>query len=72
VLVDTLVWVARFKQCNEPLVALLYAGWVVCHPNVVLEVACGTPPQCHHIIAMLGELETSSVAAAGELLALFK
>lgn len=72
VLVDTSVWVAHFKQRNEPLVALLYAGWVVCHPNVVVEVACGTPPQRHQIIAMLGELEISPVATAGELLALLE
>jgi hypothetical protein len=72
VLVDTSVWVAHFKQRNEPLVALLYAGWVVCHPNVVVEVACGTPPQRHQIITMLGELETSPVATACELLALLE
>jgi hypothetical protein len=72
VLVDTSVWVAHFKQRNEPLVALLYAGWVVCHPHVMVEVACGTPPQRHQIITMLGELDTSPVATAGELLALLE
>jgi len=72
VLVDTSVWVAHFKQRNEPLVALLHGGWVVCHPHVVVEVACGTPPQRHQIITMLGELETSPVATAGELLALLE
>jgi predicted nucleic acid-binding protein len=72
VLVDTSVWVAHFKQRNEPLVALLHAGWVVCHPHVVVEVACGTPPQRHQIIDMLGELETLPVATTDELLALLE
>lgn len=72
VLVDTSVWVAHFKQRNEPLVALLYAGWVVCHPHVVVEVACGTPPQRHQIIEMLSELETLPVATPDELLTLLE
>ena len=72
VLVDTSVWVAHFKQRNEALVALLHAGWVVCHPHVVVEVACGTPPQRQQIIEMLSELEALPVATPGELLALLE
>lgn len=72
VLVDTSVWVGHFKQHNEALVALLLAGWVVCHPRVVLEVACGIRPQRQPIIGMLGELETSPVATPVELLTLLE
>ena len=72
VLVDTSVWVSHFKQRDGRLVALLEAGLVVCHPYVVVEVACGTPPRRSDIIDMLGELESVSIASPGELLALIQ
>lgn len=68
VLVDTSVWVGHFKQRNERLVALLEEGRVVCHPYVVVEVACGTPPNRRDIIALLGELESTPVATPDEVL----
>lgn len=72
VLVDTSVWVGHFKQRDERLVALLEAGLVVCHPHVVVEVACGTPPGRNHIIDRLNELESVPVASPDELLALLQ
>ena len=72
VLVDTSVWVGHFKQRDEQLVALLQAGWVACHPYVVVEVACGTPARRHEIIDMLRQLESVPVATADELLALLQ
>jgi predicted nucleic acid-binding protein len=67
VLVDTSVWVAHFKQRNAHLAALLDAGRVVCHPTIVVEVACGTPPNRREIIALLAELESMPVASPDEL-----
>ena len=72
VLVDTSVWVGHFKQRDEQLVALLEAGVVVCHPYVVVEVACGTPPRRREIIDLLGELESVAVATTDELLELLQ
>lgn len=72
VLVDTSVWVGHFKQRNERLVALLEEGRVVCHPYVVTEVACGTPPGRRAIIAMLAELESAPLATPEELLELIE
>ena len=72
VLVDTSVWVGHFKQRNERLVALLEAGRVVCHPYVVTEVACGTPPSRRAIIGMLAELESTPLATPEELLELIE
>lgn len=72
VLVDTSVWVAHFKQRDEQLVALLEAGLVVCHPYVVAEVACGTPPRRAEIIGMLRELECVQVATPDELIELLQ
>ena len=70
VLVDSSVWVGHFKQRNDHLVARLEDGAVICHPYVVAEVACGTPPGRQAIIGMLAELESAPVATQEELLAM--
>jgi predicted nucleic acid-binding protein len=44
VLVDTSVWVGHFRRANPVLQSLLEGDRVLCHPLVVLELACGTPP----------------------------
>lgn len=44
VLIDSSVWVGDFRLRNDHLVELLHEGVVICHPYVVEEVACGTPP----------------------------
>ena len=72
VLVDTSVWVAHFKQRNEHLAALLESGLVVCHPFVVVEVACGTPPRRAAVIDALSALDQAPVATPPELLALLQ
>jgi predicted nucleic acid-binding protein len=72
VLVDTSVWVGHFKQNNEHLVALLEQGCVVNHPYVVVELACGTPPNRNSIIALLSLLETVTVATPAEVLLLIE
>lgn len=72
VLIDTSVWVGHFKRRDERLVALLEAGLVLCHPYVVVEVACGTPPRRSEVIDMLRALQSVHVATADELLALLQ
>lgn len=68
VLVDSSVWVGHFKQRNEHLAHLLEQGLVICHPYVVAEIACGTPPDRKAIISMLADLESAPVATQDELL----
>jgi hypothetical protein len=72
ILVDSSVWVGHFKQRNEQLAELLEAGVVVCHPHIVMEIACGTPPNRRAIIGMLAELESTPVATSTELLAMLE
>ena len=72
VLVDTSVWVGHFKRRNEHLVALLESGMVVCHPFVVVEVACGTPPSRQAVVSMLGQLASMPVATTDEVLELIE
>ena len=44
VLVDTSVWVDHFRLGNAALERLLIQDAVLCHPWVLGEIACGTPP----------------------------
>jgi predicted nucleic acid-binding protein len=44
VLVDTSLWVGHFRRANPVLQSLLATDQVLCHPLIVLELACGTPP----------------------------
>lgn len=69
VLVDTSVWVAHFRQRDAHLVTLLERGLVLCHPHVVVEVACGTPAARNAIVSMMATLDSVPVAHQAELLA---
>lgn len=44
VLVHTSVWIGHFRKANPALRALLEKDRVLCHPMVVLDLACGAPP----------------------------
>lgn len=72
VLVDSSVWVGHFKQRNDHLVALLEEGAVVCHPYIIGEIACGTPPARKAIVGMLSELQSAPVATQEEFLAMME
>jgi len=45
VLVDTSVWVAHFRASSPVLTNLLLMDEAMTHPMVLLELACGTPPE---------------------------
>ncbi len=45
VLVDTSVWVDHFRRRNDNLVNLMSLDMALIHPMVLLELACGTPPE---------------------------
>lgn len=44
VLADTSIWVSHFRKANISLQSLLINDQVLCHPLVLLELACGSPP----------------------------
>ena len=56
ILVDTSIWVDHFRRRNAELVQLLAEDRVWCHPLVIGEMACGTPPQRERTLAELGLL----------------
>jgi hypothetical protein len=73
VLADTSVWVAHFRRASPVLQALLAADQVLCHPLIVLELACGTPPvRRERTIGDLKMLQQAIVATTDETLALIE
>lgn len=71
VLADTSVWVAHFRRANPVLQSLLATDQALCHPLIVLELACGTPPAPRErTIGDLKKLRQAVVATTEETLAL--
>lgn len=69
VLVDSSVWVSHFRRPLPALTALLLADRVLCHPLVLLELACGTPPAPRQTtLRELQRLRQPSVASTDEVL----
>ena len=73
VLVDTSVWVAHFRNGNPVLRSLIEMDQVLCHPLIVLELACGTPPAPRErTLGDLRKLQQAVVATTDELLVLIE
>ena len=73
VLADTSVWVAHFRKPNRVLQTLLSADQVLCHPMVLIEIACGTPPAPRErTLTDLRQLRSAAVASTDETLALIE
>jgi predicted nucleic acid-binding protein len=71
--VDSSVWVAHFRKPNRGLQSLLAADQVLCHPLIVIEIACGTPPSPRdQTLRHLRRLRSSAVATIDETLALIE
>lgn len=73
VLADTSVWVAHFRKPNALLQSLLSADQVLCHPLVLIEIACGTPPAPRkRTLNDLKQLRSAVVSTTEETLALIE
>ena len=71
VLADTSVWVAHFRRTNPALQALLARDQIICHPLIILELACGTPPSPRErTLGDLQKLRRATIATPEETLAL--
>lgn len=71
VLADTSIWVRHFRRADAVLQSLVVLDQVLCHPLVVLEVACGTPPAPRtRTLGDLQALRQVVVATPDETLAL--
>ena len=73
VLADSAVWVAHFRKSNDLLQSLLATDQVLCHPLIVLELACGTPPAPRErTLGDLKKLQQAVVATTEETLELIE
>jgi len=71
--VDSSVWVAHFRKSNGLLQSLLATDQVLCHPLIVLELACGTPPaQRERTLGDLKMLQQAVIATTEETLELIE
>lgn len=68
-LVDTSVWVDHFRRRNDELTRWLMQDAVLCHPWVLGELACGTPPARTQTLADLAALQPAKVATVDEVIA---
>lgn len=72
-LADSSVWVAHFRKSNGLLQSLLATDQVLCHPLIVLELACGTPPAPRErTLGDLKKLQQSVIATTEETLELLE
>ena len=73
VLADTSVWISHFRKPNSVLQTLLLADRVLCHPMVLIEIACGTAPaRRDRTLSNLRQLRPAIVASTDETLALIE
>ena len=73
VLADTSVWISHFRKPNPVLQTLLSADQVLCHPMVLIEIGCGTPPTPRQrTLSDLRQLRSATVANTEEALALIE
>lgn len=73
ILADSSVWIAHFRAADPKLQALVAMDRILCHPFIVLELACGTPPSPRErTLADLRRLRQSVVATTDEILALIE
>lgn len=73
VLADTSVWVAHFRSANAVLQSMVAMDQVLCHPLIVLELACGTPPAPRErTLGDLKKLRQAVVATTDETLAMIE
>ena len=69
VLVDTSVWVSHFRKSNASFEALLVNDQILCHPLVLVELACGSPPSPRSkTLGYLKKLQQATVATPNETL----
>jgi predicted nucleic acid-binding protein len=73
VVADTSIWVAHFRRPDATLQSLLRNDQVLCHPLIIIEIACGTPPSPRQrTLADLNNLRQPVIATPDEVLALIE
>ncbi len=68
ILVDTSVWIDHLRSGEPSLAASLEAGWVMMHPFVLGELACGNLANRSEVLELLGNLPAAPTATDPEAL----
>lgn len=68
ILLDTSVWIDNLRQSDAQVVALLQADFVLVHPFVIGELACGNLKSRADILGLLNTLPQARVALEHEVL----
>jgi predicted nucleic acid-binding protein len=73
VIADTSVWVAHFRLANPVLQSLVAMDQILCHPLIVIELACRTPPAPRErTLGDLRKLQQPVIATTDEILSLIE
>ena len=73
VIVNTSVWVHHFRHGSKSLLNLLGNDQVLCHPLILLEIACGSPPAPRYkTLAYIGKLQKAKTATMPEIMNLIE
>jgi predicted nucleic acid-binding protein len=70
ILVDSSVWISHFRSSDNTLVALLEENWVLTHPFVIGELACGNLKNRATILGDLSRIGRAELAQHEEALEL--
>ena len=68
ILVDTSIWVDHGRRRDAALVKWLTEGWVLGHPFVQGELACGQMPHRSEVLALFDALPPATVLPHAEVL----
>lgn len=68
ILVDTSIWIDYLRTGDEHLEAVLQQNWVLSHPFVVGELACGNLGQRKAVLGYLHSLPEAPVVSGAEAL----
>ncbi len=68
ILVDTNVWIKHLREPNVELIKQLNIGFVVCHPFIIGELACGNLGNRAEILMLFHALPSTPVVEPSEIL----
>lgn len=68
ILADTNVWIKHFRDSDAEFISQLNVGFVVCHPFIIGELACGNLGNRAEILMLLQALPSAPVVEVPEIL----
>ncbi len=72
ILVDTSVWIDHLRSGEPALATVLEGGWVLMHPFVLGELACGNLKNRGEVLRLLEDLPVAPTATDPEVMGLIE